>query len=421
MARETMALTGGNAGERPPAPGVVGSLACSSLALPMQPQGSKRAPLPESGVLSGRGGGDRPYVHTPIGTSPAKVFEGTTAEGIEKIRKSKRFKQVMEVAFQFAKADEQDLANAILSCGRYFRRVNFPCGTYKLIPFPCDSIFCPSCAARRSLPLQNRIIERMNPTVNDYWHLVITVQSWLTLTASGLKNLISQFAELRASGVWKEEVTGGVYSIEVTFNRDNQTWHPHLHVLIETPKRLPMNWIERLKMEWRGITNGSHVMRLEKMYGVDKKGNKRGNVNARSVRELAKYATKALTFSDRPGRVMEFYNAFKNVRRVQSFGSFIGMVKEAEKDAEKAHESEPVGCKCGMCIWAQGEVEREIVHISKTFLTSEGLRQVKLFELDTGPPPEPEKFLSQEFYEQTRALAEIREEASRQATLFPVH
>lgn len=379
---EGVAISTGYAGTRPV---TVPAAPSSCLDSPLQPGGEKSAPLTRRGVGDGGGAGGRgPYVHTPIGTSSPQVFFGRTVDGIERKRKRERFKHIAACALALIHGGEEDAGKALLSCGRYFKCAVSPCGDTKLIPFPCDSFFCPECAGRRSKPLQERISKKLNQTDHDYFFLTITVKNWERLTNEAVKQLVGQFAKLRETDEWKAEVSGGAYSVESTFNRSKSSWHPHLHVLIETRKRLPMDWIDGIRAHWRSIT-GSHVLRLEKMYGTDKKGRKTRKVNKRAIRELVKYATKTADFSDRTDCVLEFYRAFKGVRRMQCFGSFLGVDKEAEKEADPSHPENLVGCSCGLCKWADMKFIRK-VHISETILLSNGTRQLKLFDSDTGPP-----------------------------------
>jgi hypothetical protein len=233
----------------------------------------------------------------------------------------------------------------------------------------------------------------MNQTKYHYFFLTLTVKNSKDLTRQGLKRLNKQFAALRGLDAWKEEVRGGVYSVETTYNTETKEWHPHFHVLLECRRALPGSWLGCLKGNWRRITNGSHVIRLERMYGIDKKGVKRRKLNRSALRELVKYATKSASFGHVPELVDTFLTAFENVRRMQSFGSFLGVQKEAEEEAEKvfdptAEKFALVGCKCGMCTWFVGVRCRELVHISQTVLALDGSRQLKLFESGVDPPME---------------------------------
>src|SRR5216684_1978505 len=360
------------------------------MAACLQPVGMETpAQSPGAGFATGGQRGRGAYLDTPIGTSHPQIFVGSTLEYLESERNKRRFKSIMQVVHSLARCDREDQARALMCCGKFFERINFPCGSYKLIPHYCDSVFCPNCAARRSKPLQQRILKRLNQTKYDYWHVTVTVVNWFTLTRKALSRLIRKFAELREMELWREYVRGGVYSIECTYSRERSEWHPHFHVMIETEKRLPMDWIFKLQSEWFRITGDSHVINLEEMYGVDKKGRKKRKVNMQAVRELVKYATKAASFGDSSELVDSFLVAFENVRRMQSFGSFLGVEKEAEKELEQTPgDFELVGCKCGLCVWGSGVHVRELVHISQTVLMFDGTRQLRLFDSGADPPVE---------------------------------
>jgi hypothetical protein len=369
----------------------------------VQPDGSKSAPLSPSvasfATDAGEGrGGEGPYVHTHMQHLTPIEFEGSTTEYFEKERKRKRYHTVAQICGSLWKIGEEEQAKWLISCGNWFNAYKTPCGTVKLMPYHCNSPFCPGCCNRRSISLQKRISERINQSQHDYWHLVITVVSWADLSKPALKRLNKNLARLRETDVWKEQVTGGVYSVETTWN-EGSGWHPHFHVLIETPKKLPLDWITRLKAKWLEITGDSHYIRLERMYGLDKKGRKTRKLNKRAIREIVKYATKAASFATRPELVRQFLDAFKNSRRMQAFGSFLGVTKEADKDEEKA--AQPVGCACGKCLPEQFKLFR-CVHVSDTRLMADGSRQLKLFE---GLKPEgpPGDWLSENEYKRVQS------------------
>jgi hypothetical protein len=301
-----------------------------------------------------------------------------------------------------AKAGRESESKALLCCGQWFKkRVFHPigrsCGTIKLLPCYCDSVFCPTCAGRRALPLQKRILDRVRAGM-DYWHLTVTVKNWDSLTKKKLSGLIKQFAKLRKNDLWDGRITGGVYSVECTYNVTEKTWHPHLHVLIETEGKLPFDWIHKLKVAWRGITGDSDVLHLVPMYGKDKKGRKTRGVNMRALKELVKYVTKSAQFGGSPELVAEFMDAFKNTRRIQAFGSFVGMAAEAEKEAAEESNpkpNNPVGCNCGLCVWADG-VDDGIVSIRDTKLMPDGSREFAPWRTvwHDGIPDEPPEQLS---------------------------
>ena len=386
-----LALTGSNAGKRLPASGVD---RLSTLAVPLQPQGGKSAPLSaKPGLRAERGGGVRQYVHTAIATSRQTEFEGSTRKWIEQVRRSKRFKHLVAVVHSLARCGRDQEAKELMACGRYFRRGDSPCGTVKLQPCRCNSIFCPECASRRARPLQERILKRLRPQKYHYFFLTLTVPNWQHISRKKLDGLIAQFSKLRKLKLWKVIVRGGVYSTEATNNAKTRMWHPHLHVLLECTDALPETWLEELKAAW-GKLSGSKYLHIERMYGIDEKGRKRRKVNAAALRELIKYATKAASFGDSPELVNEFLEAFKDVRRVQAFGSFLGAMKEAEEETREEEHPETekpgdlIGCSCGMCRWRDVHWSSELIHISQTILAFDGTRQLRLFDSGADPPCE---------------------------------
>lgn len=378
----------------------------------MQPERSKPAPLvPAGGFPAGRGaGGSGAYVHTHIATSSEttpKVFEGTTLDGERLVWNRRRNSVLAGVAWSLHRAskddpDFEDHAARLLSCGKWYRKGDFPgCsqpGVYRLVPFPCNSVFCQRCASRRSKPLIARIQKKIDRT-KRYWFLTITLKGWDELTREKItSDLIGKFSDLRETNAWKKHVTGGVYSVEATFNSQRREWHPHLHILVETSGRLPKLWVYRLRVLWRRLT-GSHVINLQPLYGRDKKGRKTRKINRRALCELVKYATKAADFARKPERVVEFLRAFTNVRRVQMFGSFFGEKNPEPETNDENKPDEPIGCPCGKCTWK--DVEWGGVFRDHQTILRNGVRQLKLFECDSfwrtrekPPDPEPEPEVS---------------------------
>lgn len=399
----------------------------SSLGAPVQPVGSKFAPLvPAGGVPAGRGaGGSGAYVHTThsnIFLKPPQIFEASTLEGEELDRLSRRNRVLVDVCRSLVRASRQDPeledhAIRLSHCGLTFRKLDFPCGAHRMLPCPCNSVFCQQCAARRSRPLISRILKKIDRR-KRYWFLTITVQNWASLTREGLSDLISKFAELRECREWKQHVTGGVYSIEAVYNphqRDGLRWHPHIHVLVETSDRLPKSWIHRLRVRWRRST-GSHVLNLQPLYSRDKKGRKTRRIDRRALCELVKYATKAGDFSKISDRVVEFLKAFTSIRRVQTFGSFLGQKTPPQDPLENEDQENPealVGCACGQCRWKDG-MPGGLFPENKTFVDAKGIRQLKLFECDTfwrpekpvEPVPTPEVSANLDLFFEQRQLFE---------------
>lgn len=387
----------------------------------LQPLGDKTpAPSPvERGLRAGGEGGRGEYLDTSLATSrhgEPEAWTGSTLESVEFNRNRIRNKTLLQLYHSLWDTGRDLEAKKLIGCGRWFRPSKpLPCGTRFLLPYHCNSVFCPECASRRSKPLQKLVFERVKPKKYRYFFLTLTVRNIPSLTREALDGIVRSFAKLRRTALWKEEVRGGVYSIETTFNRATGEWHPHLHVLLECKRRLPAPWLGNLKAEWKRFT-GSWVIRLDAMFGVSSKGKKQRRINRAALKELVKYATKAASFAQEPARVAEFLDAFKNVRRMQSFGSFKGVVAQAKEESDATPKNwEPCGCKCGLCTWGMVEWEREPVHISQTVLFPDGSRQLRLFDSGSDPPREG-AFVSDECNRIAREFAALR--AAHESSLF---
>lgn len=371
---------------------------------PLAAQSPKTPAAPGAGFAHGGvadgGAAKRRYVHTPIASS-SQVYRGTTEQWIRLARRGKKRSELLKVANALEDAGYIKEARRCWSCGRWYKLGRCPNGGHRLEPQPCNSMFCADCAARRSRSLLPRILQRCRKRGKRYWFLTLTLPSIPSLSRGQLDRLIKSFARLRRSSTWSHVkivgrtwvgVTGGLYSIECTFNKQSGAWHPHIHALIEIPANHPGDWLTALKAEWLRVTGDAKYLHLTPVYGVSKSGKKLyRRVNQRSLKELVKYVTKSADFSDQPERVVEFYEAFQNVRRVQAFGSFVGALKEAER--EPGDEQGALKCSCGNThLHSEFCWQRELIHITQTVELPDGTRQLAFDfakEMRTSVPESP--------------------------------
>ncbi len=326
------------------------------MASPLQPFGGKLPPVPRAGFAAGgeAEGGRAParYVHKIGTSSKARAWSGLSVEGEDFERRRRRDEVVSVVVASLNRCARQKQAKALATCGRYFDVWVHQNGDRKPVPCVCDSMFCPDCANRRSRPLIKRLKGLVNRKDRSYWFLTLTVPNVEDLPHSAISEISEQFAELCNSWVFKEvedenrqpfRIYGGVRSIECVYEVDSKTWHPHIHVLFEAPKRLPRWWLVLLKQAWVEITGDGRYLHLKRAYSVTKRGKKWYNrLNEKALREVCKYVTKCAEFAAEPLLVDEFLNAFRNVRRIQCFGSFYGVqAKEFEREPGDECQSDP--------------------------------------------------------------------------------
>jgi len=248
--------------------------------------------------------------------------------------------------------------------------------------------------------------------------LTLTLKNQPDLDRALVSRLVESFAKLRKCAEWRlvapgaEGISGGVYSIEATFNVQAETWHPHLHTIIEAPLKLPKEWIHALRAKWLAITGDSFVLHLKKVgaqserrWGRRRHRTVRGVLARRrkAVSELVKYVTKSAAFASSPERVAEFLDAFAGVRRIQAFGSFLGVGETPEREPGEDSAFVP-GCRCGGCT-AVDFREVGYVHVSRTVEGKNGERQLSLFGES---PPCLEEFRDEDWF--TSSEVRIREQ-----------
>lgn len=359
------------------------------MARPLQLQGGKLPPAPRAvsatGSVGGRGAREARYVHK-IGTSPKPLeFKGTSAEGREIARRKRRDEVTRQVVSSLQRCGREKQAKALAECGRWFDVWYKPGVGAKIVGCPCDSMFCPECANRRSLPLQKKLLKMVNRPGRSYWFLTLTIPNQPDLTRWDIAWISERFAELRESWAFTEiempdgkrdEISGGVRSIECTYNGETQSWHPHIHALIEAPKVLPRYWLAWVKFKWFLITGGALYVHLERVYGRTKRGTKmHGRMNMRALREVCKYVTKCSEFAGDHLLVSEFLDAFKGVRRIQCFGSFHGAA--AHEFDRMPGEDERGISEVELSLRDEGYVKLPVrAHITDTVVLPDGTRQL---------------------------------------------
>jgi hypothetical protein len=410
------------------------------MAGPLQPLAGKLPPVPRAGFAAGGeaegGRATARYVHK-IGTSPNVLgFRGLTVEGRELERMSKRDSLTRQVVTSLNRCGREKQAKALATCGQYFDVWAKSTGEVKLLPCPCDSMFCPACANRRSVPLIRKLKGMVNKPERSYWFLTLTVSNTENLSRHDISDISEQFAELLAWLAEKDfrdeegnplRVCGGARSIECVYNRRLKSWHPHIHVLLEMPRRVPFWWVEVVKMAWFQLTGGARYVNLKRAYSVTKRGEKKYNVlNAKALKEVCKYVTKCAGFAGNHLLVDEFCRAFKGVRRIQCFGSFLcksasGVAGGTEREAGDDSDAELRLSDSGY---------RKLpfkAHLSDTRMRADGTRQltfafmqrVEAYQQATDPPweLEPEDIPTSE-QRRIEFSGAMPEKSERQPSLF---
>lgn len=185
----------------------------------------------------------------------------------------------------------------------------------------CNVRICPHCQRVRSLRLAARWEKHLGKC--EGLRYVVFAERNSEDLSEGLASLYRAWNRLRKSSLWKRYARGSVAVLEVTYNRDDRTWHPHLNVLFEGDY-LPF---EALNQEWNRATRGSGQTSF--IVAAD----------AGTIRELIKYVTKLSDFVGEPSAVESFLGAVARKRFIRTYGTFYRLPVEEEE----SH------CRCPDC------------------------------------------------------------------------
>ena len=140
--------------------------------------------------------------------------------------------------------------------------------------------------------------------------LTLTVKSSTAPLKDQLKHIVQSFAKLRRSKLWKSKFFGGIYTIEVTHNRQTDLWHPHIHAVIDG-KYCKQS---ELSNAWFIASGGSRIVDIRMAHDRGK-----------ALDYITKYVTKTNDVTKVPDhKVPEWAVAVQGMRFVSTFGSLRG-------------------------------------------------------------------------------------------------
>ena len=147
------------------------------------------------------------------------------------------------------------LASGWRGCGWTTLFENRSNGTVVGLPDHCDRPLCPYCERRRIARLRDRYRMAHDRALADRRLLfaVLTIPNCARGDlAAAYERLRRAITKLRRQRWFAELVAGGLWRLELTVNRDQRTWHPHVNLLIETHRRVSMRRLQpQLQAAWR--------------------------------------------------------------------------------------------------------------------------------------------------------------------------
>lgn len=210
------------------------------------------------------------------------------------------------------------LAGKLAGCCMHSQVITRGDGAAVVCESRCKSRLCPRCnyiRSRRVLAKAIAILARCDQPKM----LTLTLRSTDDPLRDQITRLTRSFKELRRSKLWKGEVSGGAYVIEVTRNHATGRWHPHLHAIIDA------NYIAQsaLADRWELITEDSRVVDIRAVYS-----------RGQAAQYVAGYVSKSSDIAHLPDHLIpEWAENLHGMRLMQTFGSMHGVkAEEPERD-----------------------------------------------------------------------------------------
>lgn len=143
--------------------------------------------------------------------------------------------------------------------GAYFYR-HVETGKVKVMSTACRDRACPFCAKSRSMEVSEQITEWLMGMKHPRF-LTLTMRSSNATLAVQIDNIYQAFRRFRLMKGMSRYLRSGVWFFQVTWNKERQQWHPHLHCIIVGKWG---KW-EFFREQWRIASKGSHVIEIQEI------------------------------------------------------------------------------------------------------------------------------------------------------------
>jgi hypothetical protein len=151
-----------------------------------------------------------------------------------------------------------------------------------------------------------------------------------------IRHLVASFARLRTSLLWRSNVSGGAYGIEVT-DKGNGL-HPHIHILLDC------RWLAlRTPEPWRDDDNEQRKQKfecaaqeLQSAWNRARRGSEHTSLwirrcDSKAATEVVKYAVKGADLIACEGSAARICRMLDAVRLTSPFGNLRGLKMEPEE------------------------------------------------------------------------------------------
>jgi len=180
----------------------------------------------------------------------------------------------------------------------------------------CKDRMCPRCSRHNAWQMSeklNTIMSRMT----SCRMITLTLKHRRGSLKGQIDRLMLGWRKMRKTLTWRDHVEGGIYSLEVTYDEVNRTWHPHLHILTQG------TFFDQKMLSglWKTVTGDSPVVDIRAV---------------KSKKHVAKYVSKYVTKPDEVATwdddvLWEYMQAIRGRRLFHTFGCLHNISVKDEK------------------------------------------------------------------------------------------
>jgi plasmid rolling circle replication initiator protein Rep len=302
------------------------------------------------------------------GTSASQECASSSDVGIleqpaELAKATEKRKKCEVLAKSFRRLSRVEKASRIQDCGTQMvfahivaeRRMKLHKANF------CRERLCPMCAMRRSKQIYAQVSQVMDVVEREYPELTPV---FLTLTVKNCKAdelgatldvIYKGWHRLINNGRMKRLLRGWFRALEVTYNQEEDTYHPHVHVVLLVPPSyfiVPRDYMttEKWVKAWR------KALRLDYDPVCDIRAvKKEKDARAGEVAEVAKYTVKDTDYikddESLTDKLVDVFSRAVKGRRLYAFGGLMkDVAKQLRLDDKEAFQPGEVKDKNGVIL-----------------------------------------------------------------------
>lgn len=281
-------------------------------------------------------------VHEPCGLMPCigLVFTDDYSSSLQNLQGeisckfSGKKMQSEKLAAVYAYMDLMERMKRVYDCGSYLEfRVTSEKSKLQRANF-CKDRLCPMCNWRRSLKIFSQVSSIMDELGDSYEYLFLTL-TVKNCSADKLSDTVQALYDgwrylYNKNKEFKTVIFGTFRTLEVTRNKDNGTFHPHLHCILAVKKSyFQKGYISQKR--WSELWRAACKLEYDPVVFIEKVRNTGTGISG-AVCEVAKYSVKGSDFLTLDfERSAEYVSAFLSSLASRRLCGFTGVFTKARQ------------------------------------------------------------------------------------------